>query len=590
MNQSLAQKVFVFVCLPLMLCLVILIFLSASLEHASRIARQEARARQVRGEAALIALHLDNAFNAVTLQQRRSIQSDAGPDEPYVRTITDAVGSVGRSLDELRALCREDNEQKKILEEHLYPAYNVLIQELVQAVRTPPEDPRPLWRHMRALKAGVVRVASVESRATNAKVDEQVRSIETARSYLQYAAVLLVFATVAWVISFARHIVGKLQSLKENTVRLAQQQPLLPRIAGSDELAQIDTAFHHMAEALAEYVRKEQAMVDNAQDIICKLDGNRKFLKINVACREILGYEPAEMEGQALSNFLESEEAAQSLEDVVKTGKSIRFELTMRRKDKTVAVLLWSAHWSQQDQAIFCVLHDITDRKRLEEAKQEFVAMVSHDLRAPLMSVEATLTLLCEGAYGSVTDTAYTRAKGAEKNCRSLVRMINQILDMEKLGAGEVIIQKTEILLRPVLFQAASMVSQLAEKKSIKIAISDDDNVIFADEDRIVQVLVNLLSNAIKYSPENETVRLNAQCSDKQVEIRVTDCGRGIPEVLRSAIFERFRQVSVTDSKELGGTGLGLAICKAVVQAHGGEIGVDSAEGKGSTFWFRLPQ
>lgn len=223
--------------------------------------------------------------------------------------------------------------------------------------------------------------------------------------------------------------------------------------------------------------------------------------------------------------------------------------------------------------------------------KQEIVSMVSHDLRTPLTSVQASLTLLSEGVLGALPGRAQKEITTAENNTNRLIGLINDLLDFEKMEAGQLRIecQKTDVL--EVLQRSFEAVKAFADKQNVKIEVMDTDLDIYADGDRMIQVLVNLLSNSIKFSPPESTVTLQAvPYGENMAELRVIDRGRGIPESFRKHMFQRFQQVDqIGDAKKKKGTGLGLAICKSLVELHGGEIGVESEEGKGSTFWFRIP-
>jgi len=223
--------------------------------------------------------------------------------------------------------------------------------------------------------------------------------------------------------------------------------------------------------------------------------------------------------------------------------------------------------------------------------KAELVSMVSHDLRTPLTSVQASLTLLSEGVLGTLPARAVKEITNAENNATRLINLINDLLDIEKMEAGQLAIdcQMTEVY--PLFERSYESVKAFADKTSVNIRMVDSDIRIYADGDRIIQVLVNLLSNAIKFSPADSTVTLKAvEVENNLVELRVVDQGRGIPESFLSSMFQRFQQVDkIGDAKKKKGTGLGLAICKSLVELHGGEIGVRSVEGQGSTFWFRIP-
>ncbi len=222
--------------------------------------------------------------------------------------------------------------------------------------------------------------------------------------------------------------------------------------------------------------------------------------------------------------------------------------------------------------------------------KQELVSMVSHDLRTPLTSVQASLTLLSEGVLGTLPPKAQKEVLNAETNTGRLINLINDLLDIEKMEAGQMRVERAMTDVQSIFERSLEAVKALCEKQNVPVEIIDTDLDIFADGYRMIQVVVNLLSNAIKFSPADSTVTLAAlELPDGMVELRITDRGRGIPEKFKNSVFERFQQVDISDAKVKKGTGLGLAICKALVDLHGGTIGVESEEGKGSTFWFRIP-
>lgn len=236
------------------------------------------------------------------------------------------------------------------------------------------------------------------------------------------------------------------------------------------------------------------------------------------------------------------------------------------------------------------VFHDMAHQ--LSEAarhKQELVSMVSHDLRSPLMSVQASLALLSVGALGGLPDDAKKETVVAESNVNRLIRLINDLLDVERMEAGKLEIFRSSIEVADVFESALDAVRAYADSRQITFKAQETDATINGDSDRIIQVLVNLLSNAIKFSPEGSEIALECdETNDAYKEVRVIDRGPGIPADLTDKIFDRFQQAGTKESKS-GGTGLGLAICKWIVVGHGGEIGVRSKVGEGSTFWFRVP-
>lgn len=232
---------------------------------------------------------------------------------------------------------------------------------------------------------------------------------------------------------------------------------------------------------------------------------------------------------------------------------------------------------------------DVSERREVERLKKEFVSTVSHELRTPLTSIRGSLTLLSVGAMGKLPEQAQKVVGIAERNTIRLIGLINDILDIEKLEAGKLDMVFDNTPMNDIMERSEQSVSAFAANNGVKLEFMPSDAIVYADGDRIVQVVVNLLSNAIKFSPRDATVTVVTENAAGFVQIRVIDRGRGIPEKFKKLLFQRFQQVEASDAKKKGGTGLGLAICKGIIEQHGGQIGVESEEGKGSTFWFRIP-
>jgi len=232
---------------------------------------------------------------------------------------------------------------------------------------------------------------------------------------------------------------------------------------------------------------------------------------------------------------------------------------------------------------------DITERKEIDRIKNEFVSIVSHELRTPLTSVRGSLGLLAAGLLGDVSDKAKRMLQISINNTDRLVRLINDILDIERLESGKVSMERQPIEAEQLITQSSEVMRGMAQKFNIVIKSKNFRAKVFADPDRIVQTLTNLLSNAIKFSTPGAEVEVGGYASSKQATFYVRDTGRGIPEEKRQLIFERFQQVDASDSREKGGTGLGLAICRTIIEQHGGRIWVESKVGSGSVFYFTLP-
>jgi len=222
-----------------------------------------------------------------------------------------------------------------------------------------------------------------------------------------------------------------------------------------------------------------------------------------------------------------------------------------------------------------------------ETRKQEFVSTICHDLRSPLANVQVTLATAGRGTYGQLNEKGLDRFENAERSIEHLLSLLNELLDAERMEAGMLELAFTNVDLKSVLDQSIETVKALAEERSIKLETPETDLKIAADSKLLIRVLVNLLSNAIKFSPSGGVVSVAVVPNADDVEIQVKDQGKGIAAGDTEKVFDRFRRVG--DTTDFVGIGLGLSICKAIIEAHGGEIGVTSTTDKGSTFWFRLP-
>jgi len=241
----------------------------------------------------------------------------------------------------------------------------------------------------------------------------------------------------------------------------------------------------------------------------------------------------------------------------------------------------------------------LSQRSELDTLKDEFISTVSHELRTPLTSIRGALGLLSSGIIGDVDAKALNLLRIAVTNTDRLIRLINDILDLERMESGRAPLQIRRCSLRDLAQQAIDTMTPMADANTVHLALEPStvaqaaypEALFFdGDADRILQVLTNLLSNAIKFSPPGTEIHLRSRRIDaNEAEIQVRDQGRGIPADKLESIFERFHQVDASDSRAMGGTGLGLAICRSIIAQHGGRIWATSIPTKGSTFHFTLP-
>ncbi|GMV04411.1 MAG: hypothetical protein AMXMBFR53_06920 [Gemmatimonadota bacterium] len=232
---------------------------------------------------------------------------------------------------------------------------------------------------------------------------------------------------------------------------------------------------------------------------------------------------------------------------------------------------------------------DITETKEAGLIKDQLIGLVSHELRSPLLAIVGGLTFL-EPYVDDADEDGRRLYEIALRNARLLERMVRDLLDIERLRAGQLQLELGDVDLASLLGEARDVMLPLAEERGVSVETTVADGVTArADRDRLLQVLTNLLSNAVKFSDPGSRVTVEATRADRQIVFLVRDTGRGIPAEYHERIFERFGQVDAADAAERGGAGLGLAISRAIVLGHRGRIWVESAPGEGASFYFTLP-
>jgi PAS domain S-box-containing protein len=315
----------------------------------------------------------------------------------------------------------------------------------------------------------------------------------------------------------------------------------------------------------------------------------------NLAAEQLFGWSATEVLGKPIPIIPQDkqDQFCQAIEALAK-GKVFTGVETYRckRDASTVVVSISTAplydeennfHW------VLLIFQDITEQQAIEQMKNEFISIVSHELRTPLTAIQGFLGLLNTGIYDDKPEKAKRMIGQALTNSDRLVRLVNDILDLERLSSRRVKLAREACNAADLMQRAVEGVQSIALAAAITIYINPTTAYVWADPDLIIQTLTNLLSNAIKFSGRDTVITLSAQTQGDWVVFAVQDQGRGIPADKIEIIFERFGQVDVSDSRAKGGTGLGLAICRSIIQKHDGSIWANSTLGKGSTFYFTLP-
>ncbi|HEY9730495.1 MAG TPA: PAS domain-containing sensor histidine kinase [Drouetiella sp.] len=238
---------------------------------------------------------------------------------------------------------------------------------------------------------------------------------------------------------------------------------------------------------------------------------------------------------------------------------------------------------------LLATVMDITERREFQRLKQELIAMVSHDMATPLASVQLALEFIASKELDELTEGDLGLAKKAEKSVAHLVKLVDDLLTVERLESGKIDLVPEWFSAANLLEESAELMQDFATTKEVRIEVAPTQLNIYGDESRLKQVVMNFLSNAVKFSPPQAVISVSAVQDSGCTKVSVADQGRGVPKTEQQLIFQRFHQVEKDDAKKKGGRGLGLAICKALVEGHGGQIGVVSENGNGSLFWFTIP-
>jgi PAS domain S-box-containing protein len=353
-------------------------------------------------------------------------------------------------------------------------------------------------------------------------------------------------------------------------------------------------------EAIKASERKIRTIIENMLVGLMIITKDGIIESINPASSRMFGYKPDELSGRHIMSVFH-DSTLFSVEDATDRQNFLdnlwqhsfnrigEFEALKKNMEPFPIEISLSELEAGDGTRILANILDVSERKEVERLKKEFVSTVSHELRTPLTSIRGSLTLLSVGALGDLPEQAKKVVGIAERNTIRLITLINDILDIEKLESGKLDMVFDTVQMGNVFERSAESVKAFAEQNGIRLEMMPTNAQAFADGDRLVQVVVNLCSNAVKFSPKGAAVTIVCEENPNFLEVKVIDRGRGIPAKYKNLLFQRFQQVEASDARKKGGTGLGLAICKGIIEAHGGEIGVESEEGQGSIFWFKIP-
>ncbi|WP_309680677.1 ATP-binding protein [Polaromonas sp.] len=354
-------------------------------------------------------------------------------------------------------------------------------------------------------------------------------------------------------------------------------------------------------DSMRENENRIKTIVETAQGAFIGVDFEGRITDWNTQAQKMLGWSREEILGQSLSVLVPErfrDGIAKAMHVFSSTGAAgfvntnlERLVLTRDGRELAVEIRIGLINTGKL-KFFSAFLYDISERKQVERMKSEFISTASHELRTPLTAIYASLDMLQSGMAGELPPDARELLGISHKSAERLVRLVNDVLDVEKIASRSMGYHKVPQALLPLVEQAITATQGYADQYRVQFELSaaSTDAVVSVDADRIIQVIVNLLSNAAKFSPAGgAVVHVHLRQLAGFVRVSVIDTGSGIPEVFRGRIFQRFAQVDASDRRQKGGTGLGLNICKSIIEAHQGRIDFVSEAGKGCEFYFELP-
>lgn len=592
------------------------------------------------------------ALNEATLNRRGFVISQ---DSSYITSYKTSVQQVWTTIQQLQKLTADNPLQQQRIQ-LLKPVVTRRLNELEQSIaQVKQKSPNPDFQaalttrgketqrliqgylaEMRQTEENLL-VQRLEVTQTSAR---NTQTLVMAGSLIGFTLLLGVFFLLRKEIARRGRAENSMKDLnttlenrvEERTKLLSQSNALLQteiidRIKAEEELqtakAELEQRVEERTAIITEINRQLQESeikfrnaFDSAPIGVALLGLDGQWLRVNPPLCEITGYSKKELLTRNFQDLIvqDEQERDQFQHQQLLNGEIRSYETRKQwiHKDGHVVWVLLNLSLIRssdgEPQCLISHIQDITKQQAIEQMKNEFISVVSHELRTPLTSIRGSLGLLATGIYNNKPEKAHRMIEIAQIDTERLYRLVNDILDLERLESGRITLVKESCKVEFLLRQSAQAMQASANAANITLSIAAIEAEVWAAPDSIIQTLTNLLSNAIKFSPPQSTIWLKAELCDRAsssspappspptssplppILFSVQDQGRGIPPDKLESIFGRFQQVDASDSRQKGGTGLGLAICRSIIQQHGGQIWVESDLEKGSTFHFTLPQ
>jgi PAS domain S-box-containing protein len=399
-----------------------------------------------------------------------------------------------------------------------------------------------------------------------------------------------IFGLVVLIAFFTANLVNRLRSIYVKAQLIAAGQPLPEPDSRDDEIGELDRVITTAGQTLADARRRESAIFDGTAHVMCSLDAKLRVQTVGEACQRQWHLAPDELLGRSLLSLLPASDVDQvrtSFESIARTSCEGKVETRMRCGDGSVRTMLWNVHW--RNGTFFCVVQDITELRSVEQLRQHFFSMASHDLRSPLTAVGMNISLITNGAKGPVAPDVVNELTKIDTNLSQLMSLVNEILALEKLEATRSDLTRAAVNAADVCESAKETLRDLAQECKVKITGPRGSALLHANEEKIEQAVTNLLSGVLKFSRPHSAVSILVEKRGLTGYIRVTQDGYTIPPHEANLIFDKFQQTHIEADRPVKRAGFGFAIVKTIAELHGGTVGVEPRAEGGSTVWMGIP-
>ena len=415
-------------------------------------------------------------------------------------------------------------------------------------------------------------------------------------------AILIAVLSGAWIAGvgywFARRMLRSVRQLKSSAVAITQGDfsQRVP-VIGGDEWAIAVSSFNDMREELARRIAELQENRDRMETVlsgmvegVLAVDPQQRVLLANEPCRVLLGIQTREAVGRPLLEVVRNLDVQQTVLAALRGSESATREIPVMTTSRRIIHVLATRLSGTPCPGVVVVLHDVTELRRLEGLRRDFVANVSHELKTPLSSIKAYAETLRLGAIHD-PENNIGFVERIEEQATRLHRLIVDLLHLARVETGKEAFEFTEVSVRDVCDACRDQHAEVAAAAGVRLHVEDQpqDTFVWADRDGVRLIADNLVANAIKFTPAPGTITLRWRREPSFGVLEVSDTGIGIPQQDQERVFERFYRTDKARSRDMGGTGLGLAIVKHLTQSFGGDVGLISELGRGSTFRIRLP-